>query len=334
MNKSDQKQILESLLKVYTDLRDKTAIGSKTLIIEANREIGRILVKAEKKTTEAERKSGRWMSGISKELKKELKKGFSERSLFYAQKFYKCYGNKDLNSKLSWSHYRLLASVEDAELRKKLEKDSIKNSWSREVLNERIREVWESRKSPTIKWKRPTGVLHHFKVIKKNKTLLLDLGFYFYQDLPTTRKYKEGDILRLKKRTEISFERITVKEEEEINKSYLYCYPGIIERVIDGDTLLLQIDLGLKVITRQHIRLRNVWAPELDTAEGKRQFRSLEKKLPVGTPVVVKTRSKDIYGRYVGDILYLTKSNADPEKVLSEGIYLNEELGSLYEVEY
>ncbi|TGK05471.1 DUF1016 family protein [Leptospira langatensis] len=329
MKKIDLNKVLESVLKVYAGLQVEKALNSNNLILEANREIGRILANAEKKVTEEERKSGRWMRTISEELKGKLNKGFSERSLFYAQKFYKCYGDVKLSSKLSWSHYRLLSSIENIELREKIEKDAIENAWSRDVLCERIREVSESRKSPTIQWRRPEGVLHHFKIVKKNETLLLDLGFYFYQELSNTSKYKEGDILKLKQKGKItSYERV-----ESITPSYLYCYPGIVERVIDGDTLLLQIDLGLKLITRQRVRLHNVWASELDTEDGKKQFRSLEKRLPSGSVIVVKTRSKDIYGRYVGDVLYLPKRDSDPETVLREGKYLNQELGQLIEAE-
>ncbi|MDI7175423.1 nuclease, partial [Leptospira santarosai] len=53
----------------------------------------------------------------------------------------------------------------------------------------------------------------------------------------------------------------------------------------------------------------------------------LKKKLRANTNVIVRSRSKDIYGRYVGEVLYSNKKIQDPKDIFKEGIYLNQELG-------
>src|SRR3990167_7609795 len=47
-------------------------------------------------------------------------------------------------------------------------------------------------------------------------------------------------------------------------------YKAFIERVVDGDTLIVKIDLGFETRIREYLRLRGIDAPETDTAEGKR----------------------------------------------------------------
>ncbi|MGJ4788813.1 DUF1016 N-terminal domain-containing protein [Leptospira koniambonensis] len=321
MNRKNVKNLTDEIKEVYESLKSDISSGGNTLILEANRKIGKLLVKTEKGLKDKEKASGSWIKGISKELKKTIPKGFSERMLFYAYKFYHVYGDSKLNPKLSWSHYRSLASVSDDSLRKKLEIESIRNNWNRDELAMRIREAGELRQARMTRWKRPSGELFHYKVREMNqkpKKYSLDLGFYIYHNLEKGRKYKEGEVYK------VSNIRNSWKlTRANIPISATYCYSGEIERVIDGDTLLVRIDLGFEKEIRQRIRLSGVWAWELDSEEGKSSFHQLSEKLPVGTKVIVKTKTKDIYGRYVGDVLY---SNARDVDIFREGIYLNEEL--------
>jgi micrococcal nuclease len=49
----------------------------------------------------------------------------------------------------------------------------------------------------------------------------------------------------------------------------MYDYEARLNRVIDGDTYVLDIDLGFHVWTTQHIRLLGIDCPERNTPEGK-----------------------------------------------------------------
>ncbi|MCG6166867.1 DUF1016 N-terminal domain-containing protein [Leptospira sp. FAT2] len=328
MNQDDIDKALKGILKIYVEIRNQSNLNKNTVTLEANREIGKILKNAEKNATAEEQTSGSWMKTISMQLQRYLKKGFFERNLFYAQKFYEVYGKSELDHRLSWSHYRKLASVSDEKLRDKLTKIAIKEGWSEETLSFKIKEVGQQRKSPILKWRRPEGLLWHYKIketLKNNTVYLLDLGFYCYYETPKSRannKYKAGDVLRFQKQGKSwSLEKTKLSQSSD-----LYFYSGEIERVIDGDTILVKLQLGFNLITRQRIRLHNVWAAELDTNEGENDFELLKKKLPSKTKIIVRSRSKDIYGRYVGDVLYSNKKVVSPEEILTDGIYLNEEL--------
>ncbi len=104
-----------------------------------------------------------------------------------------------------------------------------------------------------------------------------------------------------------------------------YTYKAVVDRVIDGDTLLLRIDLGFQVWKEQRVRLANIDTPAMDEPGGKEAYRFVLKQLAKADFVMVKTNKIDIYGRYVGHIFYSLK-HLTKGAVLSEGEYLNQEL--------
>ncbi|TQE66863.1 DUF1016 N-terminal domain-containing protein [Leptospira noguchii] len=328
MNRNELNEVISKILKAYETMRLQSSLNGNSEVLEANREIGRILQTVERKTPEPERLTGNWMKSISKELEKHLKRGFSERNLFYARKFYEIYGNSKIDVRLSWSHYRILSSIANANLREKLMKEAIEGNWNRDDLSYRVRDIGELRKAPTLRWRRPEGVLWNYKIkdISKDKgTLLIDLGFYCYYELSSLHlnQYKIGDIIQIEKQNGI-WNLSDSKLDSE-----LYFYFGEIERVIDGDTILVKFELGFNVITRQRIRLHNVWSAELGSSEGEDNFESLKKRLPLKTKVIVRSRSKDVYGRFVGEVLYSKKKIQHPEDIFRIGIYLNQELAEI-----
>lgn len=78
-------------------------------------------------------------------------------------------------------------------------------------------------------------------------------------------------------------------------------------RVIDGDTVEAELDLGFSVSTKVRIRLARINAPEMSTAEGVVSKKWLESTLD-GKEIIVRTRKlksgneHDPYGRYLGEL--------------------------------
>lgn len=104
-----------------------------------------------------------------------------------------------------------------------------------------------------------------------------------------------------------------------------YVYQAQVERVIDGDTLLLRVDLGFAVWKEQRIRLAEVDTPPIDEPGGQEAYRFVRDQLAQAQTVVVKTHKMDIYGRYVGHVFYALKET-DLADVFASGRYLNAEL--------
>ena len=90
-----------------------------------------------------------------------------------------------------------------------------------------------------------------------------------------------------------------------------YIYKAIIQRVVDGDTVVADIDLGFDTwIRNQHIRLYNYDAPETRTKDLEEKKRGLQATLFLSSLLVpgeeVLLHSMEFcrgkYGRILGDI--------------------------------
>ncbi len=118
------------------------------------------------------------------------------------------------------------------------------------------------------------------------------------------------------------------------SKNPLHVYKAIVEKVVDGDTLLIRIDLGFEVWVNVRTRFRGINTAEIvrhgvptsqapDRGEEAKVF--VEKKLE-GLPfVVIKTYKTDMYGRYVVDVFYHPTLSAK-EEVALKGFFLNDQL--------
>ncbi|MDP1570323.1 MAG: hypothetical protein Q8L86_09990 [Vicinamibacterales bacterium] len=78
-------------------------------------------------------------------------------------------------------------------------------------------------------------------------------------------------------------------------------YPAHLERVIDGDTYVLCIELGFDVVFRARIRLEGLDTPERFTPEGRRASAAAEALLQAGPVLVVPTGARS-FERHVAHI--------------------------------
>lgn len=90
---------------------------------------------------------------------------------------------------------------------------------------------------------------------------------------------------------------------------YNYTITSII-KVVDGDTLDAEIDLGFGVYVKRRIRLFGIDAPEtrtrdkLEKAKGKEAKKFLEECLAsTQEPIFLKSYDLDKYGRVLGEII-------------------------------
>lgn len=87
----------------------------------------------------------------------------------------------------------------------------------------------------------------------------------------------------------------------------LYNYTGIITRVIDGDTIQVNVDLGFRINREIRVRLIGVNAPEVygkNKEEGLRVAEALASLLGENRPCRIRTyRDKLSFDRYLADTL-------------------------------
>ena len=105
----------------------------------------------------------------------------------------------------------------------------------------------------------------------------------------------------------------------------LYTYKAYLERVVDGDTLLVHIDLGFGIFIQQKLRLRGLDTSEIDSNDGQKAKKFVESELKDTNFLILKTHGSDIYDRYLVDVFYL-KDEWKAERVIEHGNFLNNRL--------
>ena len=98
----------------------------------------------------------------------------------------------------------------------------------------------------------------------------------------------------------------------------MYTYKAKIIRWIDGDTVILNIDLGFHIIRQERIRLARINAPEMNRKSDyevrqAKHARAVAKKIcPHKSEVIIKTsKRQDMYGRFIGEIFLNEKNISD-----------------------
>ena len=92
----------------------------------------------------------------------------------------------------------------------------------------------------------------------------------------------------------------------------MYEYACEVERVVDGDTVDVVLDLGFDILYKSRVRLYGIDTPESRTrnkdekARGKMATAYLKQAISDGDKVVIQTKLKDSrgkFGRVLGDVV-------------------------------
>lgn len=103
----------------------------------------------------------------------------------------------------------------------------------------------------------------------------------------------------------------------------MYEYKCAVTKVVDGDTLWLQVDLGIDISVRLSVRLYGLNTPEMSTPEGPvaKQF-VLDWLEASSNSLVLRTIKdrKEKYGRYLGIILDVGTGKSLNDALLEAGL--------------
>jgi len=268
---------------------------------------------------------GRDKAGYGEEFFNQLTKDTSivKSALYQMRAFYKNYPQLPSEKvALSWSHYRNLIAVKDTETRKQLENLVVeKRIGSNRLQQEIIKTKKAKKKSPQqlsfqpAKLKVTRGNIFNYKISAENE---IDLGFNIFTEVKN--QFPTGEIVAVKKLgNKYSLEKSPVKSTQ------MHSYKAYLERVVDGDTIHVKLDLGFKIKHREILRLAQINAPELKTEEGKKSALALEGILKNVPFLIIKTNKTDIYGRYVADVFFdQNGTETDPQKIADSGTYLSQ----------
>ena len=220
-----------------------------------------------------------------------------KKTLYKMHSFYKTYPKLPSEEKaLSWSHYRNLISVKDAETRAQLEGLVIEKNLGTDKLQQRIGATKKiKKKNLTTKLRVTRGKISTYTFTKSGE---IDLGFNIF--------------------LEKSFANLQQVRE---SKGGEYTYKAELERIVDGDTIHVKLDLGFGIKHREILRLAKINAAEAETSDGKKATAALKKILKDAPFLIVKTNKTDIYGRYIADVFF---GEGSEKEVAEGGEYLNQ----------
>jgi endonuclease YncB( thermonuclease family) len=84
--------------------------------------------------------------------------------------------------------------------------------------------------------------------------------------------------------------------------SVSYTYNAHLVRVVDGDTIVADVDCGFYIHYRVILRLLHVNAPESQTSQGRIITKKLARYLARHKDFIVRTHRRDRYGRYLAEV--------------------------------
>ncbi len=247
-------------------------------------------------------------------MTKKYGPGFSGNALWKMRQFYLLNPILPTSVELDWSDYVELLPVKDERVRKRLEQRVLKENLNTIELRQLVQKI---RKGPPPKsslklppLKRPAELkLHTFAKSTLSYKLeegyvLMDCGFVV--SWPVLKE---------------DLKKVIVTDKPS------YTYEATIDRVIDGDTLLVVIEVGFRIKVHDKLRLRGLDTPELGTPEGERAKKFVQGLLPVGSTIIIKSHKSrvDSHGRFMVDVLY-RKGVSDPQEILKDAVYLNQQL--------
>jgi predicted nuclease of restriction endonuclease-like (RecB) superfamily len=139
MSELQNDSVIQEIKQILTEAREKVARTVNNELLLAYWNIGRIIVEREQAGLEKAEYGKQLLKSLSKELTRELGKGFSVSNLQYMRRFYIEYENQQtLSVKLSWSHYCELLNISNQHARLFYQQESINSNWSVRELKRQI----------------------------------------------------------------------------------------------------------------------------------------------------------------------------------------------------
>jgi len=230
---------------------------------------------------------------------------------------------------LPWSHCRLLIAV---------------GQWSVRQLQARIREVIPSvgRGTANSEVESPPilatafiprrGSLHTYRLVVSGGDLALDLGFGVRQRVGSLglRGKQEKKVQTLfaagsaVEATVGKAGRLKIRKAA-VGRERLYAYEVSFLRMVDGESALVEADLGFGTRLVQCLRLRGIASADMPAGRAQVVQDLAGRRLSGAGSVVAKTFRPDSRGQYLADFFYL-EGEDDPRRVADKGRFLNGEL--------
>ncbi len=348
--KNTYRKLLDDIAGIYDRALKDVHVAVEAILKTAYWKIGQRVVEVEQDGSIHAQYGTHLLEHISTDMSKTNRKGFSVTNLKNMRLVYQAFSIRQISGELGWSHFVVLSAVKDKKDRRAYLNKAVEKKWNVEQLREVLlrdqvktipsgngaakRLVATPAKGEVLRLAFKRGVLNIFRVVesltpqKEDGTdIWLDCGFRVTKKIKrgALGSFKAGDIVALSGTLDKVAGLKKIDPKDFRADSLLYTYASQVVRVIDGDTVNVEVNVAKALWIRKKLRLRRINTPEIDTPEGKKAKDFVVKALKDCPWIVIKTYSTDIYDRYLVDIFYLPGCD-DPAKIALEGKLLNQEL--------
>ena len=131
---------IQEIKQIVTNARQKAYVAINSAMVEAYWLMGKRIVEQEQEGKGRADYGSRLLKSLSKELTAEFGKGFSVGSLYYYRQFYQTFPEIFATPWriLTWSHYKRLMQVSNANARAWYQKEAAEQMWSYRTLDRNI----------------------------------------------------------------------------------------------------------------------------------------------------------------------------------------------------
>ena len=135
---SVEKELYENVRSILAKARATVYVAANTAMVEAYWNVGRLIVQKQGGASRASYGNG-LIDALAKKLTVEFGPGFTRSNLRNMRQFYLMFPIRHtVCGKLSWSHFRILITVENEDARRYYFDEAIKSKWSVRVLQRQI----------------------------------------------------------------------------------------------------------------------------------------------------------------------------------------------------
>lgn len=138
--------LISAITQQIEQARGQVRQAVNTAMVQSYWEIGRLIIEHEQQGNSRAEYGKQQLQQLSKQLTERLGKGFDVRNLRNMRQFYQNYPKRNaVRTELSWTHYRTLLRVENAQARDWYLQETINQSWSARALERQISTLYYER---------------------------------------------------------------------------------------------------------------------------------------------------------------------------------------------
>jgi len=169
------KEAYSSIKEILQSARSQAFYAVNSAMVKAYWEIGRVIVEEEQKGKDKADYGERLMQNLSERLTKEFGPGFKNRNIWYMRSFYLTYPKMHaVRAELTWTHYRLILSVENEHARGFYLNECVNSRWSTRELERQMNSLLYERLALSKDKKEVLEMAKKGQVIEKPSDLIKD----------------------------------------------------------------------------------------------------------------------------------------------------------------